>query len=324
MPSRASDAQRAGSQGLPEIHTLQSGRQRLHVLPTLGGALAGWEWQRDRKWLPLLRPWSADPEKLYATACFPLLPWSNRITGGGFDFNGKHYPLSPNRAGEPYPIHGDSWRQAWAIVSQADDRMALELDSHRCDGNPYVYRARQVLTLRENALEIELRVTNTGEETLPYGLGLHPYFLHDAQTRLQFRSRGVWLSGPDRIPTGFSRELPSGWDYNRAASLQGGLIDNCFEGWDGLAMIEDPARGLRLQMHTTDRSGYVLMFRPNGLPYFCLEPVTHPIDAFHQPNQPGLIALAPGEDMVLLTRFTVCEIAQEPVRATTQQTSLAR
>ncbi|MFX8180102.1 hypothetical protein ABTK97_19475, partial [Acinetobacter baumannii] len=77
-------------------------------------------------------------------------------------------------------------------------------------------------------------------------------------------------------------------------------------------------------MHTTDRSGYVLMFRPNGLPYFCLEPVTHPIDAFHQPNQPGLIALAPGEDMVLLTRFTVCEIAQEPVRATTQQTRLAR
>ncbi|MGC8160154.1 hypothetical protein ACP3WZ_26885, partial [Salmonella enterica] len=65
MPSRASDAQRAGSQGLPEIHPLQSGRQRLHVLPTLGGALAGWEWQRDRKWLPLLRPWSADPEKLY-------------------------------------------------------------------------------------------------------------------------------------------------------------------------------------------------------------------------------------------------------------------
>lgn len=324
MPSRATDANRAGSKGLPEIHTLQSGRQRLHVLPTLGGALAGWEWQRERKWLPLLRPWSADPAALYATACFPLLPWSNRITGGGFDFDGKHYPLVPNRPGEPYPIHGDSWRQAWTITAQAEDRMTLELESDRYDGNPYVYRARQLLTLRENALEIELRVTNTGKETLPYGLGLHPYFLRDAQTRLQFRSRGVWLSGPDRIPTSFTRQLPAGWDYNRPATLEDKLIDNCFEGWDGLAMIEDPTRGLRLQMHTTDRSGYVLMFRPVKQSFFCLEPVTHPIDAFHRPKRPGLIDLAPGEDMVLLTRFSVCEIAQEEPRARPAVSSAAR
>lgn len=324
MPSRATDARRAGSQGLPQIHTLQAGRQRLHVLPSLGGALAGWEWQRERQWLPLLRPWSADPAALYATACFPLLPWSNRITGGGFDFDGKHYPLVPNRPGEPYPIHGDSWRQAWTITAQAEDRMTLELESDRYDGNPYVYRARQLLTLRENALEIELRVTNTGKETLPYGLGLHPYFLRDAQTRLQFRSRGVWLSGPDRIPTSFTRQLPAGWDYNRPATLEDKLIDNCFEGWDGLAMIEDPTRGLRLQMHTTDRSGYVLMFRPVKQSFFCLEPVTHPIDAFHRPKRPGLIDLAPGEDMVLLTRFSVCEIAQEEPRARPAVSSAAR
>ncbi|ADJ62549.1 aldose 1-epimerase [Herbaspirillum seropedicae] len=324
MPSRATDARRAGSQGLPQIHTLQAGRQRLHVLPSLGGALAGWEWQRERQWLPLLRPWSADPAALYATACFPLLPWSNRITGGGFDFDGKHYPLVPNRLGEPYPIHGDSWRQAWTITAQAEDRMTLELESDRYDGNPYVYRARQLLTLRENALEIELRVTNTGTETLPYGLGLHPYFLRDAQTRLQFRSRGVWLSGPDRIPTSFTRQLPAGWDYNRPATLEDKLIDNCFEGWDGLAMIEDPTRGLRLQMHTTDRSGYVLMFRPVKQAFFCLEPVTHPIDAFHRPKRPGLIDLAPGEDMVLLTRFSVCEIAQEEPRVRPASASAAR
>ena len=212
MPSRATDAKRSGTPGLPAIHTLQSGRQRLHVLPSLGGALAGWEWQRDDRWLPLLRPWSADPAALYATSCFPLLPWSNRITGGGFDFDGKHYPLQPNRPGEPYPIHGDSWRQAWSISAQAEDRMTLELESEHCDGNPYVYRARQLLTLRENALEIELRVTNSGPHTLPFGLGLHPYFVRDAQTRLQFRARGVWLSGAVRIPTEFTRTLPAGWE----------------------------------------------------------------------------------------------------------------
>lgn len=307
MPSRATDALPAGAQALPEIHTLQSGRQRLCVMPELGGSIASWDWQRDDKWLPLFRPWDERAADLYTTACFPLLPWSNRITEGGFEFNGQKHAVQANRAGEPYPIHGDSWLQAWTVGTQAEDRMTLELESARFGGNPYVYSARQLLTLRENSLEIELRVTNTGDEPLPFGLGLHPYFLHDAQTRLQFRSRGVWMSGADPIPTGFARKLPLSWDYNRPAPLEGPLVDNCFEGWDGLAMIEDPSRGLRLQMHTTDRSGYALMYRPPGLNYFCLEPITHPIDAFHMPNRPGLIELAPGEDMVLLTRFSVCE-----------------
>jgi aldose 1-epimerase len=308
MPSRAIDTPRAGSRTLPKIHTLQAGRQRLRVTPELGGSIAAWDWQRGDQWLPLFRPADLDQPDLYSTACFPLVPWSNRITGGGFEVGDSRYPVAPNRTGEPYPIHGDSWLQAWNVSSQGDDRMTLELNSTRFAGNPYTYRARQLLTLRENALEIELRVSNEGQEPMPFGLGLHPYFLHDANTRLQFRSRGVWLSGDDPIPTGFSRKLPDTWDYNRPASLEGPLIDNCYEGWDGLAMIVDPTRCLRLQMHTTDRSGYSLLYRPPGLGYFCLEPITHPIDAFHLPNRPGLIDLAPGEDMVLLTRFAVSDL----------------
>lgn len=306
MPSRALDATRAGT--LPDPLILRCARQRLSVLPHLGGSIAAWDWERKGKWLPLFRPWDGRADDLYTTACFALMPWSNRITAGGFDAGNKHHAIRPNREGEPYPIHGDAWLQAWQVASQAEDRVTLELESDRFDGNPYRYRARQVLILRENALEIELRVSNTGEAALPFGLGLHPYFLRDAKTRLQFRSRGVWLSGDDPIPTGFTRELPAGWDYNQPASLEGALIDNCYEGWDGLAMIEDPTRKLRLHMHTTDRSGYTLLYRPPGLGYFCLEPVTHPIDAFHMPGQPGLINLAPGEDMVLLTRFSVSDI----------------
>jgi len=318
MHSRATDASRAAPPTLPQVHLLQSGRQRLHVIPGLGGSLAGWEWHKDGDWLPLLRPWDERAPDLYSTACFPLVPWSNRITGGGFDVAGRHYPVTPNRAGEAYPIHGDGWLQAWHIASRAKDRMTLELASDRFDGNPHIYQARQVFTLRESALEIELRVTNTGAATLPFGLGLHPYFLRDANTRLQFRSRGVWLSGKDPIPVGFTRELPDGWDYNRPAPLDGELVDNGYDGWDGLAMIEDATRGVRIHMHTTDRSGFSLLYRPPGLDHFCFEPITHPIDAFHMPNRPGLIDLAPGEDMILLTRLGVSDLDAEEGSPTRQ------
>ncbi|EWH01852.1 aldose epimerase family protein [Halomonas sp. BC04] len=42
---------------------------------------------------------------------YPLLPWSNRISAGGFDWRGQHYPLAGNLAGEPLPIHGDGWQR---------------------------------------------------------------------------------------------------------------------------------------------------------------------------------------------------------------------
>jgi aldose 1-epimerase len=293
---------------LPAPVILQSGRQRLSVLPDLGGSIAAWDWQQDDRWTALFRPWDGRSRDLYSTACFPLVPWSNRITDGGFEAAGSQQAISPNRSGEIYPIHGDGWLQAWQITMQSDDRLTLELHSDQFDGNPYRYHAKQLLTLRDNALELELRVANTGRQTLPFGLGLHPYFPRDAETRLQFRSRGVWLCGADPIPTGFTQELPPGWDYNRAAALDGPLIDNCYEGWDGIALIDYPQHKLRLHMHTQDRSGYTLLYRPPGLDYFCLEPITHPIDAFHMPGRPGLIDLAPGADMVLLTRFSVSEL----------------
>jgi aldose 1-epimerase len=46
-------------------------------------------------------------------------------------------------------------------------------------------------------------------------------------------------------------------------------------------------------------SNYLLVFRKTTGDHFCLEPVSHPIDAFHQPGQPGLQVLEQGESLTL-------------------------
>ncbi|EJL92749.1 galactose mutarotase-like enzyme [Herbaspirillum sp. CF444] len=302
--------QRGGASAI-ETLTLQSGRQRLSVLPTLGASVAAWDLQWRGQWTPLFRPWAGSSD-LYTTACFPLVPWSNRISEGGFMHKGMHYPVLQNRAGENYPIHGDGWLQAWQAEAYTDNSVVLTLNSEQYDGDPYTYSATQTLTLHDDGLEIDLQVTNRGADELPFGLGLHPYFPRNAATRLQSRADGVWLCGADPIPTEHTQDFPATFDYNRLAAVDfpfdGPLIDNCFTGWDGVSRIDYPDRGLRIEMRMEDCNGYSLMYRPPGLDYFCLEPITHPIDAFHMPGRPGLVDLQPGASMRLLTHFKVNEL----------------
>ncbi|QRX82728.1 aldose 1-epimerase [Glaciimonas sp. PAMC28666] len=284
---------------------LQSATQRLQVLPTLGGSIAAWDWKLGQQWSPLLRQWDGKSKDRYAMACFPLVPWSNRITEGGFMHQGQHYPVLENRPGEPYPIHGDGWLQKWRVASHTSDTIQLTLKSNRFDGNPHSYRCSQTLTLSDNGLSITLAVTHLGTESLPYGLGLHPYFPRNAETRFSSRAEGVWLSGHDPIPTAHTRCFPQTWNYNQPAPLEGPMIDNCFSGWDGKALISYPDRGLQLSMTMDNCSSYSLMYRPPGHDYFCFEPITHPIDAFHISGKPGLVTLARGQTLLMKTHFRV-------------------
>ena len=292
---------------LPIIE-LASGTQRLQVLPTLGGSIAAWDWKLEQRWSPLFRSWDGQSRDCCSTACFPLVPWSNRMTEGGFNHQGQHYPVLENRQGEPYPIHGDAWLQKWRVTGRTPNSVELTLKSNEFEANPYVYRCTQTLTLLNDGLSIALAVTHLGAESLPYGIGLHPYFPRNAATRFCARADGVWLSGKDPIPTAHTSSFPQTWNYNQPAALEGPLIDNCFTGWDGKALISYPDRGLQLTMMAENCNGYSLMYRPPGRDYFCFEPVTHPIDAFHMSGKPGMAVLSRGQTLSLKTSFRVSPV----------------
>lgn len=288
-----------------DIISIESATQRLSLAPGLGGAVTAWDWADGGGWTPLFRPWDGASGDRYTLACFPLVPWSNRISQGGFEHEGRSYQIHANRSDEHYPIHGDGWLQPWQLAEQTEDRIKLALESRRFDGTPYHYRSTETFLLLPEGLQIDLTVTHLGNNTLPYGLGLHPYFVRNAQTRLQFKAEGVWLSGEDLIPEEHTTHFPPGWDYNNAGTLEGPMIDNCFSGWNGKATIDYPDRGLTLTMVMPDCNGYTLLYRPPGRDFFCLEPITHPIDAFHMPQQPGLAYLGHGDSLALRAKFLV-------------------
>jgi aldose 1-epimerase len=296
-----------------DVAWIESDQQRLGLVPSLGGGVAQWRWLSGGQPVDLWRPWSGTSEDRYSLASFAMLPWSNRISHGGFEHGGSWFAMAPNRDGEPYPIHGDGWLQAWALARPQPNVAELRLESRQHGGGPYSYDAVQRFELVDGGLVQSVRVTHRGEAPLPYGLGLHPWFPRTPQTTVRARVGGVWLCGDDPIPTRHTRALPDGWDLNRGAPMNGPLIDNGYDGWDGSARIDWPERGLAVHLTmeplSTPRGPiapeYCLVYRPPVGDAFCFEPITQPIDAFHLSGRPGLVPLARGETLMLRVHWRV-------------------
>jgi aldose 1-epimerase len=78
---------------------LADGHAEAVVLPVLGGAIASYDLLAGGTRQALFRPATPGATDPFAMACIPLVPWSNRISGGGFRHAGRFYSLKPNWPG---------------------------------------------------------------------------------------------------------------------------------------------------------------------------------------------------------------------------------
>ena len=278
--------------------------QRLGLVPSLGGGVAAWQLVRPNGLLDLLRPWDGLSDDRYTLAAFAMVPWCNRISGGGFTHAGRFHAMTPNRASEPYPIHGDGWLQSWTLTQPRDDTLQMALESRRLNSNPHHYQATQTFTLKHWGMEQTVSVVHLDDAPLPYGIGIHPWFLRTPQARLSATVEGIWLTSGDLLPTIHSLDLASTWDLRESVAVNGTLIDNSYTGWSGEACIEWPEHRLKLHVTIADtKHGYCHFYRPPDGETFCFEPVSHPINAFHLLGQPGLKVLRQGENLAMKIRW---------------------
>lgn len=276
------------------ILNLGAGVARLALVPELGGAIA----RLDLGDKPVLRPWSGNVSAgPFALACNILVPFSNRISGGGFSWNGTRYDIMPNLAGEPYPIHGDGFQKAWSVVSHTNETATLVLDNGSI--GPFEYCAEQVFSLLSDGLRIELKLTNTGKEALPFGCGFHPWFARDAMTRLEFSAQGVWMEDETHLPTGhLSLAGHPGWDFSASRPLPDHGINNAWTGWAGAALIRQGPAFASLDISASRELNCAIVYSPGkDCGFFCFEPVSHPVDAHNRPGIAGLKVLVPGQSL---------------------------
>ena len=271
-----------------EIVHLSAGEACLALAPELGGGIA----RLDVAGVPVLRSWDGDESDPFSLACNLLVPFSNRISGGGFVWENRFRAVEPNLPGEPCPIHGDGFQRRWDVTVQGSTAI-LSLAQGRI--GPWRYRAWAVFSLAPDRLAIELSVTNTGQTALPFGYGLHPWFPRTQQTCVAFEARTVWLEDNRHLPVEeISVTSTRQFDYRKCRPLSDRWVNNGFSGWNGRARIEQGRQALSCTLTASEDLGTLILYAPDkDAPFFCLEPVSHPVDAFNLPGMPGLQNIAP-------------------------------
>jgi aldose 1-epimerase len=289
----------------PETISLSSGRLRLEISPQVGGSISAFELIDGGTKKPIMRP-SEHPLQRSLDACsFPLVPYVNRIRDGAFRFRGREVRLEPNMAGDPSPLHGQGWLNAWS-VDHSDEQRATLAYRHAAGEWPWAYDARQEFTLDEDGLTLVLSCRNQDREPMPCGLGQHPYFLCSPETRIDTQVTSAWTIDDKVLPVD---EVPAEGRYDLKDRLVcGQRLDNGFGGWGGEATLSDPAWPYSVRISSAD-ARFFQLYSPSEGAIFVAEPVTHANAALNEPEERwpelGLRVLEPGEEMSLRMRVEV-------------------
>lgn len=284
---------------------LAAGALEMELAPAVGGSIAGFRRRVGDAARPVFRESPPDLADAVDAACFPLVPFSNRVREGRFLFRGREVRLRPNLAPHRHPLHGQGWRAAWG-VDHADARTAELVFRHAPGEWPWAYEARQRFALDDEGLSVELALTNTGGRDMPAGLGLHPYLPTDPDSVLSAEVTGVWTTEAETLP--IALEAPVGRLRLRERRIDCTALDNGYEGWSGEATLRQPRAGHTVRIRAP-QARRLQVYAPFEGGVVAVEPVTHANAALNRPESEwpelGLGVLAPGRSMTLSVRFDV-------------------
>lgn len=297
-----------------KLITLKAGPLSVALAPSAGASIARFTLDGGGKAIDVMRPApdaaiaADDP---HGMSSFPMIPFCGRIAQARFAFDGATFQLNRNFGDSPHAIHGNAWQRAWRVAASTRDRAELVLDhdpAGRAQEWPFVYTARQVFTLTQDALQVAIEVTSRDRRAMPLGFGLHPYFPMTPRARLTARVDGMWENDATMQPLR-QVKVPGHIEFAGGRNVAELAVDNCFTGWTQAADLAWPEHALALRIEADPVFSHFVVYTPPHRQYFCAEPQTVAPDAINLAARgietTGLIVLAPGAAQRGTVRFAV-------------------
>ena len=278
---------------------IESGNLKVSVRPDMGGCIEGC-WFKGQAVLRSSAPGSL--VQVRNSASYPLVPYSNRVAKAQLQWAGTSHPLVRNFGDEAHAIHGVGWQRPWQVLQADADFVMLSLEHSQDRDWPFAFDASQTFRVKNNALEITMTITNQSPGDAPVGLGWHPYFMKHAGTQLQFDATGLWQMGGDKLPT---TQTASNGLHQVCDTLD---IDNCFDGWRGVATLRNAQWTARLESNLER----LVVFTTPDKDFIAIEPVSHVNNAMNSAGDPkelGVVVLGAGQSYQVSMTIAVQESA---------------
>jgi len=283
---------------------LENENWQVEISPEHGASIVNGRARLGGQWLSVMRPSPPDvlsQGNVSKMASFLLVPYSNRLPDARFTFRGKTYQLKPNTP-EGNAQHGDVRRRPWTVLNSSGTQLQCTLNTRDFNDFNYPFPFTCIVRYALNGTNFEtlFALTNTGEETMPVGFGFHPYFSRtltspDEPVELLARLTHVY---EELVPTKPPVPTPPELSFSHMRPLADTVLNHCFTGWDGTAVIRWPQSGVRLSLEGTEPLRHVILFSPAGETFFAVEPVSNATNGFNLYSAgydgSGTIVLEPG------------------------------
>ena len=220
-----------------------------------------------------------DPTKNVRGGIPVLFPSPGRLTGDRFTRAGRSGAMKQ---------HGFARDLPWATrsIDASARRATLVLgatDATRA-AFPYDFALAITYSLTGASLRLDADVENTGSETLPFGFGLHPYFLVPDSEKGRARIATRATRAFDNVE---KKTVPFGGFDLTAREVDLHLVDH------GSSESElSWGDGARLAIRASPELTRWVVWTLAGKDFVCVEPWTGPADGLNTGD--GLLELAPG------------------------------
>ncbi len=228
-------------------------------------------------------------EKRASGSGIPILfPYPGRLRGMTLNWGGREYRLEGDD-GRGNAIHGFVHTRPWRVVEQTDSRVvgqfhASEDEPSLADCWPAGFRVTAAYEVSGQSLQAAYEVENSGDEPLPCGFGLHPYFcvpLGSGQAdacRVQLPASGRWELA-DMLPTGKLLPVESPESFLAGLSFGEMAFDDVFTGLDfsdGVCTcrVIDPNSGGQVEVAFDNAFSHCVVYNPPHREAVCIEPYT--------------------------------------------------
>ncbi len=291
---------------------LVRGPLEIGVTPAYGANLISLRYQ-GRELIHFDRNACLAGEKI--TGAFHMFPTPCRLQGGAYSFEGRR--IEQNKKGESITIHGLVRDEPFEVLEMCPDLLRVQLAFNPgtavFEGFPFPCLFELQFAVEERSVTIRYRVRNTGPTALPFGYGIHPYWIicgPRQMTQIRIPCDRV-LESRDLIPTGGTRSIAgTSLDFRTLRPLGDQTPDHVF--WkrhrDATAELYPSGQNVRILISASPDFTHMILYAPSDSPFLCLENLTSAPNAQNLPQAGDvahLLVLPPNQSAEGWVRYEI-------------------